>query len=286
MEFSSIQPVSNSEQIHLPTKINAVYLSYMFDRHSNAGDQIEMFFSIAEGQPEAAISSFDGIITDSPRSTLKALALQGLGKIPKLYKQGLTLCQSTESRKLLKLLCNEIKNNNNDLTAWAAAEALREIGFSLDNILHSQGGNLPESPRRIQDSILDRKLAEVKEIKVNNMSFSIGNIRRLNNRGKFTVEYEKFLEFWIYGPTIQIFEEGFESLTSEEGLESEEYIEIVNDILHFTQIRGIQLGLNSSNKKIQELSLNKIKSIFRQYIDLNEGDFKKDLGRLFWVRGE
>jgi hypothetical protein len=257
MEFSNIQPASQSGQIQ-PTSIsNASDLSSIFNSRANAGDQIEMFLTIAEGQPETAITSFSTVVRNLTSPPIKALALQGFGRISHPYKQALVLCASKESQELLKLLCNEIRNRNSDLTTWAAAEALREMGFSLDNIQHPQGGNLSEPPRRIQNEILDRKLQE------------INRIQRLNSRGQFTAEYERFLEFWVYGPTVQFFEEN---------LTSQKYVEVADDILHATQVRGVQLGLNSSNKKVQELTLDKAKTIFQQYANSNQGEFKRVLG--------
>jgi hypothetical protein len=259
MEFSDIQPVSPSVQLQ-PTSIStAADLSSIFNSRANAGDQIEMFLAIAEGQPETAITSFSTVVRNLTSPPIKALALQGFGKISQPYKQALALCASKESQELLKLLCNEIENRSSDLTTWAAAAALKETGFSLDNIQHPQGGNLSEPPRRIQNEILDRKIQE------------INRVRRLNSQGQFTAEYERFLEFWIYGPTVQFFEESFTS---------QRYIEIAGDILHATQVIGIQLGLNSSNKKVQKLSLDRAKDIFNQYAYANsdQGEFKGALG--------
>lgn len=258
MEFSDIQPVSPSGQLQ-PTSIgDAAELISIFNSRANAGDQIEMFLAIAEGQPETAITSFSTIIRNLTSQPIKALALQGFGKISQAYKQALALCASKESQELLKLLCDEISNRkrSSDLTTWAAAEALREIGFPLDKIQHPQGGNLSEPPRRIQKEIIERKIQ------------AINRIQRLNSRGEFTAEYERFLEFWIYGPTSEFFAGN---------LTTDNYIDIVRDLLHFTQIRGVQLGLNSGNLKVQEESFSKLKSIFEQYSDSKDNAFKKML---------
>lgn len=259
MEFSDIQPVSPSGHLQPTSVSSAADLSSIFNSRANAGDQIEMFLAIAEGQPETAITSFSTVVRNLSSPPIKALALQGFSKISQPYKQALALCASKESQELLKLLCSEIKNRSSELTTWAAAEALKEMGFSLDNIQHPQGGNLSEPPRRIQNEILDQKIQE------------INRIQRLDSRGQFTAEYERFLEFWIYGPTVQFFE-------FEESFASQRYIEIAGDILHATQVRGIQLGLNSSNKKVQELSLDRAKDVFNQYVNSAQGEFKGALG--------
>lgn len=257
MEFSDIQPVSPSGQLQ-PTSIStAADLSSIFNSRANAGDQIEMVFAIAASNPDTAKNFFSTTIIKSGELSLKTVALQGFGRIPSIYKQALASLTSQESQDLLKLLCREIREAKSDLTAWAAAEALRDIGFPLDKIKNPELGNLSEPPRRIQNEILDRKIQE------------INKIQRLNSRGQFTAEYERFLEFWVYGPTIQFFEEN---------LASQRYIEIAEDILHMTQVRGVQLGLTSRNKKVQELSLDKAKVIFSQYASSDKGEFKRALG--------
>jgi hypothetical protein len=253
MEFSDIQPVSLRKQFQPTSVKTASDLKSFFNSQANAGDQIEMFFSIAESQPERAITLFSTVIRNEITVPIKALAIQGFGKISQRYKQALALCTTQESQELLKLLCNEIRNRNSDLTAWAALEALREIEFSQHYIQNYNHGNLSEPPRRIQNEILDQKIQE------------INRIQRLNSRGQFTAEYERFLEFWVYGPTTSFFGEN---------IESQRYIEIANDILDIAQVRGIYLGLKSSNKKVQKLSLDKINSIFNQYEKSSQSEFK------------
>jgi len=258
MEFSNLQPVSQNGYLHEQISVKtAADMSLIFNSRANAGDQVEMFLAIAEGQPETALTAFSTVVRNLTSPPIKALALQGFGKIAQPYKQALASCASKESQELLKLLCDVIKSRSSDLTAWAAAEAIKEMGFSLDNIQHPQGGNLPEPPRRLQNEILERKIQE------------LNKIQRLNSRGQFTAEYERFLEFWIYGPTSKFFNED---------LTSSNYIDIVRDILHFTQIRGVQLGLNANNIKVQEESFNKAKAIFIQYCESIDKEFKKLLG--------
>lgn len=258
MEFSDIQPVSTNGQLQ-PTSISdATGLLSFFNSRANAGDQVEMFFAIAEGHPEMVTTDFREIVEKLNRQPIKAVALQGFGKIPQPYKQALGLCASEESKDILKLLCSDIKNPSSDLTAWAAAEALREIGFSSDNIQHTQGGNLHEPPRRIQNEILDRKIQEINKVQ-----------RRFNAQGEPTADYERFLEFWVYGPTSDFLNQNITTYN---------YLEVVQDVLNFTQVRGVQIGLNSSNKEVQKISLEKVELILSQYIGSSQGEFKQALG--------
>lgn len=238
MESSSLQFFSPSGYLQNEISINnAADLRLSFDQQANAGDQVEMFFAMAEGDPVIALISFIPIVKNYTSSPIKSLAIQGLGKIANSYRQELASCASQESQELLKLLCDEIKSSSSDLIAWAAAEALQKIGFLPENIQHREGGNLSEPPLRIQNEIVDRKIRE------------IDKINRYNSQKKFTAEYERFLEFWIYGPTTRFFEED---------LISKQYLNIAEDILEITELRGFQLGLNAVNLRVRELALSRV----------------------------
>lgn len=258
MEFANLQPVSLNNELQGQMRIEtAADLSHIFSNQSNAGDQVEMFFAIAESHPENALTAFGTVVRNLTSQPIRALALQGFGKIPPPFKQALASCISQESQDLLQLLCSLIRNRSSDLITWASVAAIQELSFSLENIQHPQGGNLSESPRRIQNEVLDRKIRE------------INTINRLNTRGQFTAEYERFLEFWIYGPTSELFNEVSAS---------QKYIEIVRDVLNFTQLRGVQLGLDSTNQKVQEEAFNHAKATFKRYSETQDDAFKRRLG--------
>jgi hypothetical protein len=250
MDFKDIQPVSPDGQLDekMPMQ-TASDLSYIFNNQANAGDQVELFFSIAESRPEQAITFFSSAVRNSTGIPIKSLSIQGFGRIPSPLRQALSSCISQESQDLLKLLCNEIKSRSSDLAVWSAAEALKEIKFSPDNLQHPQGGNLSEPPRRIQNEILDRKIQE------------LSRIRRFDSRGIFTAEYERYLEFWIYGPTSDLF--------NEKNTDSQ-YIDVVNDILHSTQIRGIQVGINAGNEKVRQAARKQARLIFENFLNTEE----------------
>jgi hypothetical protein len=258
MEFSNIQPVSQNGDIQNIISIkNAADLVSIFRNRANAGDQIELFLAFAEQQPGIAIEAFNAAIGQTTNSPIKALALQGFGRVPHQYKDHLSSCESDISKELLLKLSNDTRKRGDDLIRWAAAQALIEIGFTQENIQHPEGGNLAEHPNRTQKRILERRIQEV------------NTIQRLNFQGEFTAEYESYLEFWIYGPTIDLFDYNHGH---------PKYLDIVSDILRFTQIRGVQLGLNSSNDKVRELSFNLATNIFRDYYRSGECDFRKALG--------
>ncbi|MDB9515371.1 hypothetical protein PN466_00125 [Roseofilum reptotaenium CS-1145] len=227
------------------------------------GDRVEMFFSIAENDPEVAIRSFITVIRNSTSAPIRALAIQSLGKVAQPYKQVLASCESQESQDLLKLLCAEVQSRKNDLTAWAAIEALKEIGFSTYHIEHPDGGNLSEPLRRIQNEILDRQVAQITKIK------------QANTRGQPTAEYERVLEFWAYGPISELFNENLEHFN---------YLNLVRDVLHLTQIRGVQLGLSANNPAVRQESFTKAQEIFRSYSKSKDQKFKKTLGETLKIR--
>ncbi|MDJ1171508.1 hypothetical protein PMG71_18925 [Roseofilum sp. BLCC_M154] len=264
MDFSEIQPVSLNSHLGQPISINnAADLSLCFNSMANVGDRVEMFFSIAENDPKVAIRSFITVIRNSTSAPIRALAIQSLGKVAQPYKQLLASCESQESQDLLKLLCAEVQSRKNDLTTWAALEALKEIGFSPDNIQHPDGGNLSEPPRRIQNELLDRQVAQITKIKP------------ANTRGQTTAEYERFLEFWAYGPISELFNENLRHFN---------YLNLVRDVLHLTQIRGVQLGLSANNQTVREESFTKIQEIFRGYSDSQDKKFRKALENTLKIR--
>jgi hypothetical protein len=264
MEFSDIQPASPDGHLQQQISIDSpVDLIRLFNSRANAGDQVELLYALAEGNPEKAIECFNTIAGEFPNTPKAALSLQGFGKLPEPLKQAFASCQSLPAQELLKELCKKVKERGNDLIAWSAAEALRETGFLLEDIQHQDGGNLPEPPRRIQNEILERKIQE------------INRIQRLDSRGEPTAEYERFLEFWIYGPTSEFFNKNF-SFTVRH---YENYINIAKDILRFTQIRGLQFGLNAASEEIREIALDEAISVFTRYSQSVQSELKETLGR-------
>ncbi|OKH19807.1 hypothetical protein [[Limnothrix rosea] IAM M-220] len=256
MDFSQIQPASSSEiqSLHIN---DAKDLLMVYDHQANAGDQVEMFLSLAETQPDKALGLFATVLGKTKNLPKKALALQGFGHLTDSYKVSLASGMSSESQELLKILCSELKNKTNDLTIWAATEAIQGIGFPSHLLEHSEGGDLSESPRRIKKEVLERNLQQLHKI------------QRLDSKGEFTAEYERFLEFWIYGPT--------EELLKSEAIYGQA-LDIVKDVLFFTQTRGAYLGLViSQNPEIQQVSFEQLQSILTQYKSSKDTFFKKNL---------
>jgi len=178
--------------------------------------------------------------------TTRALALQGLGRAA----QHGHVKQALADWEVLKDIAKEVKGKgevSSDLTRWAAAKALEDIGYSLNDLQHLEGGGFTEPLDRIRREIRDRKLAE------------INRIQRLNTRRETTAEYERNLEFWVYGPVEELFAGNDHSPN---------YQESVKDVISELQGRGVYLGLRSSNLLVQAEALLQAGPIFEESAEI------------------
>jgi hypothetical protein len=126
---------------------------------------------------------------------------------------------------------------------------LEAIGYSQQSLEHLEGGGFTEPLDRIRREIRDRKLAE------------INRIQRLNSRGETTAEYERHLEFWIYGPADEL-------LNGNEN--SRNYADIVGDVISKLHGRGVYLGLISPNSIVQGAALRQAGLIFKESAEIEE----------------
>ncbi|XZN93734.1 MAG: hypothetical protein ACM65M_13325 [Microcoleus sp.] len=152
---------------------------------------------------------------------------------------------------VLRDIAKEVKGKgevSNDLTRWAAASALEAIGYSRQSLENLQGGGFTEPLDRIRREIRDRKLAEINKIK------------RLNSRGETTAEYERHLEFWLYGPVDELLNDN----SSWWGV----FGELVKDVICQLHGRGVYLGLMSPNKNVQEVALGQAGLIFKESVNI------------------
>ena len=257
MEFLDIQPVSTGELYHIDQPEDLIL---SFESRNNAGDQIEMFLTVAETKPAEAIEIF-GTIATNQLGAIQALSYQGFSKLEPKIKKAIANFQLEQSQELFQILCQEVRKNQNNeskhLACWSAAQALQEIGFSQANLQHPEGGNLAEPLTRIQKRIISQK---IKEISI---------IRRLDIVGEFEANYETYLEFWIYGPTQKLFDAP---------LEDSQYISIVKDVMNCLQVRGIQLGFEATNKKVKNIAIEQLKKIFEKYKYNKNSKLKLALG--------
>ncbi|MDB9494912.1 HEAT repeat domain-containing protein [Spirulina major CS-329] len=245
-DSSNLQP-SGVPESSLPPLNNAQDLINAFYGLSNAGDQVELFFAVAESRPGNAFPWFVTILKNRAEPPLRALALQGLGHITdEPTRADITSGQSDYSIALLHLLAEEIRGSkaqSNDLTRWAAAWAIEQLRFSRDLLAHVEGGALTEPPERIRREIVDRKLDEMERVD------------RLNSRGNFTADYERHLEFWLYAGDATV-----EFLNDKST--NRRFLEVAGDIINLLFVRGILLGVESPNRDIQKIALEFAKQRF------------------------
>ena len=218
------------------------------DRYRNVGEQIQAFFDFAENNPDRAVRFFVNIWETQASLTTRALALQGLGVAAKHYQ----VKEAFADWDVLKDIAKEVKGKgevSNDLTRWAAASALEAIGYSQQSLQHLEGGGFTEPLDRIRREIRDRKLIE------------INRIPRLNSRGETTAEYERHLEFWIYGPADELLNDRDRSLN---------YQDLVGDVISKLHGRGVYLGLISPNSIVQAAALRQAGLIFKESAQIEE----------------
>ncbi|MEG3849993.1 hypothetical protein QT971_21975 [Microcoleus sp. herbarium19] len=216
------------------------------DRYRNVGEQIQAFFDYAEKNPDRAVPFFVNIWETQASLTTRALALQGLGVAAKHY----LVKEAFADWDVLKDIAKEVKGKgevSNDLTRWAAASALEAIGYSQQSLQHLEGGGFTEPLDRIRREIRDRKLIE------------INRIPRLNTRGETTAEYQRNLEFWVYGPVEELFAGNDHSPN---------YQELVKDVIRELHGRGVYLGLISPNLLVQAEALLQAGSIFKESAEI------------------
>jgi len=253
----SIRTTSPRSAVQNISVSNASDLVAAFNNMTNVGDRIELFFAVAETNPEVALKSFITILNTHAGQPLRALALRGLGRIgDPATKQEIMACQSEYSQELLKILADEVNGKGSygsDLTRWAAAEAIMLIGYELDHVQHTALGGLVEPPRRIANEIIQKNVKSIYPTHIAS--------------GELIPNYERFLEFWAYGATEFYFESP----------ESSRYH--LQDILNLLQIRGIELGLQSSQISTQEVSYTFAQSLFREYLRTEDSYLGESLKR-------
>jgi hypothetical protein len=216
------------------------------DRFRNVGDQIQKYFDFADTDPDRAVPCFVNIWEKQGSLTTRALALQGLGRAA----QHGHVKQALADWEVLKDIAKEVKGKgevSSDLTRWAAAKALEDIGYSLSDLQHLEGGGFTEPLDRIRRAIRDRKLAE------------INRIQRLNTRRETTAEYERNLEFWVYGPVEELFD-GNDN--------SPNFHSLVKDVIRELHGRGVYLGLISPNLLVQAEALLQAGPIFKESAEI------------------
>jgi hypothetical protein len=196
---SSFDPRSITPAELVKTYINNMAdLLYTSDRLL-PGDRIGVFFALAANRPEVSFRAFLTVLQSTSDPNYRALALRGLGEIihPELLQE-IRACETEDTQELLRMLAGELLGKgqySNDLTRWAAADALKKLDYPPSILRNAAFGGLMESPERIQREITDRWLAQK------------DRVQRFDSQGQPTVEYERYLDFWTFGPAQRLFQE-------------------------------------------------------------------------------
>jgi hypothetical protein len=209
----------------------------------NPGEEIEYILALAENNPQEALNHCASILKNSALPKKRALAFRGLGRVAEKfshYKQRLS-----SDKEILKEIAKDI-NSGDDLKRCFAAWAIEVIGFPEDAIHHLEGGGLTDPPYRIRNNICNQKFELINKIE---------NKQKFDPLGNFTAEYERLLEFWIYGLTEYLFNANSNSY---------KYQDFVKDVINLLHIRGVYLGLASQNYIPQLAALNKAEEIFKE----------------------
>jgi hypothetical protein len=254
-----IQPNSSGGQISRFDPVeNADDLLNNLNKCRHTGEKIGQFKEAAEQNPAVAFTSFVTILKNQTLLPMRALAIRGFGWIEhKATKADIAACQSEYSQQLLKLLSAEVLGNGKnggDLLRWAAADAIDGINFDSKYLHHPEYGNLHEPTARLAKEVLERKRREINQV------------QRLNNRGEKTAEYDRHLEFWIYGPTVELFKENSST---------QNYCDVVSDVLLELQELGIILALDipqseRPNYIAQESALDLTDGLYRRSVEIQQ----------------
>ncbi|OCQ98083.1 hypothetical protein AMR42_13575 [Limnothrix sp. PR1529] len=163
------------------------------------GDRIELFVAMAIDRPQVAFFAFLEILKSDADSTYRALALRGLGQIvhPETLQE-IQSCETEDTQELVQILASELLGKgpySNDLTRWAAADAIINLKYPNSILRNTFFGGLTESPDRLQREITAQRLVQK------------DRVQRFDSQKQHTVEYERYLDFWTFGPAERLFSE-------------------------------------------------------------------------------
>jgi hypothetical protein len=161
-EFSDIRPTSKERKLSHPISIESGQdLVACFRNARHDGERVRLFFDLALDKPEVAVRAFAEILETKASLPMRALPLQGLGIASQNHpriKQALASCETDEDLQVLRDVSKEVKGKgevSSDLTRWAAAKTIEEMGFSPDAIEHLEGGALTDPSYRIQNEMIE-----------------------------------------------------------------------------------------------------------------------------------
>jgi hypothetical protein len=218
------------------------------------GDRIKLFCELAANRPEVAFPAFMMILRDNADPTYRALALRGLRWIqhPETLQE-MRACETETARELVQMLASELLGKgqySNDLTRWAAADAIINLQYPPNILRGAAFAGLMESPKRIQQEITEIWLVKKERL------------QRFSSQGYLTVEYDRFLDFWTFGPVDYLF--------SERSLDSND----IDSLLNRLSWLGLETALYA-NAAATGAACNRFMECCIQYHSCEQSDRKK-----------
>ena len=214
----------------------------------------------------------------------RALAIQSFSYIQTLAeKEKIASLKSVFSRNLLSILQKEATGGANQLIRWSAAKTINSIWFDPQWSEQDKHHYSINAEYQTSNTEIDRIEKQITEQELDGLD-RLKNISRKSKirDGGLSEDYQKYLEFWVYGPSSVLFNLDHKWEEHQSLIKSEEYGLLIEDVLWELGPIGVELGLGvgwgekSTNNLVVELSLECAKKIFNDsayhdnYLDYNQ----------------
>ncbi|MDT9342249.1 hypothetical protein VV11_023685 [Trichodesmium erythraeum 21-75] len=215
------------------------------------------------GIPEKGILSRWQARHDPLFRTLAILAFSHIKVLKE--KEEIASLKTDFSKNLLFILQQEATGGATQLIRWSAAKTINCIWFD-EEWLRQNKPYYVNAQFNINNTRIDRIEKQITEQEVEKLS-RLQNKDRYSNtdRLEFSEDYQKYLEFWVYGPSSVLFELPGKS-DKYNDLIKDEYSSLIQDVLDKLEPRGIQLGIDSRVTEHVERSLEFAKTLLKKTI--------------------
>ena len=215
------------------------------------------------GIPEKGILSRWQARHDPLFRTLAILAFSHIKVLKE--KEEIASLKTDFSKNLLFILQQEATGGATQLIRWSAAKTINCIWFD-EEWLRQNKPYYVNAQFNINNTRIDRIEKQITEQEVEKLS-RLQNKDRYSNtdRLEFSEDYQKYLEFWVYGPSSVLFELPSKS-DKYDDLIKDEYSSLIQDVLDQLEPRGIKLGIDSRVTDHIERSLKLAKTLFKKTI--------------------
>jgi len=215
------------------------------------------------GIPEKGILSRWQARHDPLFRTLAILAFSHIKVLKE--KEEIASLKTDFSKNLLFILQQEATGGATQLIRWSAAKTINCIWFDEEWLRQNKPYYI-NAQFNINNTRIDRIEKQITEQEVEKLS-RLQNKDRYSNtdRLEFSEDYQKYLEFWVYGPSSVLFELPSKS-DKYDDLIKDEYSSLIQDVLDQLEPRGIKLGIDSRVTDHIERSLKLAKTLFKKTI--------------------